>query len=343
MALHVLEDLGFYCIDNIPVPLLRSFIDEIVPRQDPAFENVGIGLDARSRPSDLAEVPTLVHKLRADGLSCEIIFLQTDTKVLLSRFSETRRKHPLSDNKTSLEEAIAKERELLAPIINSAELVIDTTRMSVYSLREQIRERVAPRTPGSVSIMIESFGYKNGLPANADFVFDVRCLPNPYWEPQLRPLSRQGRARPRVSRRGTDGATHGRRHRGFSRGMDSALPGFPALLLDRRHRLHRRYASLGLRRRGGRGAASREAWQHPHAPQRSALDRGRRADLPIARRRNGSHRTFAGSATRLSRTSFNLRALTQREDRIPWTASLAPFGERGLFLGSQWRSTHRRR
>ena len=96
VALHVLEDLGFYCIDNIPVPLLRSFIDEIVPRKDPAFENVGIGLDARSRPSDLAEVPTLVHKLRADGLSCEIIFLQTDTKVLLSRFSETRRKHPLS-------------------------------------------------------------------------------------------------------------------------------------------------------------------------------------------------------------------------------------------------------
>lgn len=189
VALHVLEDLGFYCIDNIPVPLLKSFVAEIVPRQDPAFENVGIGLDARSRPSDLAEVPALVQKLRADGLSCEIIFLQTDTKVLLSRFSETRRKHPLSDSKTSLEEAIAKERELLSPIINSAELVIDTSRMSVYELRDQIRERVAPRTPGAVSIMIESFGYKHGLPANADFVFDVRCLPNPYWEPQLRPLS----------------------------------------------------------------------------------------------------------------------------------------------------------
>lgn len=189
VALHVLEDLGFYCIDNIPVPLLKSFVDEIVPRQDPAFENVGIGLDARSRPSDLAEMPALVQKLRADGLSCEIIFLQADTKILLSRFSETRRKHPLSNSKTSLEEAIAKERELLSPIINSAELVIDTSRMSVYELREQIRERVAPRTPGAVSIMIESFGYKHGLPANADFVFDVRCLPNPYWEPQLRPLS----------------------------------------------------------------------------------------------------------------------------------------------------------
>jgi len=189
VALHVLEDLGFYCIDNIPVGLLRSFVDEIVPRRDAAFENVGIGLDARSRPSDIAEVPSLVQKLRADGLACEIIFLQTDTKVLLSRFSETRRKHPLTDRDTGLEEAIAKERALLGPIINSAELVIDTTGMSVYELREQIRERVAPRTPGSVSILIESFGYKHGLPANADFVFDVRCLPNPYWEPQLRPLN----------------------------------------------------------------------------------------------------------------------------------------------------------
>jgi UPF0042 nucleotide-binding protein len=189
VALHVLEDLGFYCVDNIPVALLKPFVDELVWRKDPAFENVGLGLDARSRASDLAQVPTLVQKLREGGLAVEIIFLQTDTKVLLSRFSETRRKHPLSDEKTSLEEAIAKERDLLSPIINSAELVIDTTRMSVYALREQIRERVAPRTPGAVSIMIESFGYKNGLPANADFVFDVRCLPNPYWEPQLRPLS----------------------------------------------------------------------------------------------------------------------------------------------------------
>jgi len=189
VALHFLEDLGFYCIDNIPVVLLRSFVDEIVTRDDPAFANVGIGLDARSRPSDIAAVPALVQRLRADGIPSEVIFLQTDNKVLLSRFSETRRKHPLTDKDTGLEEAIVKERELLAPIINTAELVIDTTRMTVYELREQIRERVAPRTPGSVSILIESFGYKNGLPPNADFVFDVRCLPNPYWELSLRRLN----------------------------------------------------------------------------------------------------------------------------------------------------------
>jgi RNase adapter protein RapZ len=189
VALHVLEDLGFYCIDNIPVALLRSFVDEILPRKEAAFENVGVGLDARNRPSDIAEIPALVEKFRSDGVVCEIIFLQTDDKVLLSRFSETRRKHPLTDQETSLAEAIGKERELLGPVINTAELVIDTTGMSVYELREQIRARVAPRTPGALSILVESFGYKHGLPANADFVFDVRCLPNPYWEPMLRALS----------------------------------------------------------------------------------------------------------------------------------------------------------
>jgi UPF0042 nucleotide-binding protein len=190
VALHALEDLGFYCIDNIPMTLLRSFVDELLLRNDPAFENVGVGLDARNRRrSDIAEIPALVKQLRANAIACEVVFLETDDKVLLSRFSETRRKHPLTDESTSLAEAIKSERELLGPVIDTAELVIDTTDMTVSQLREQISERVAPRRPGKLSIMIESFGYKHGLPANADFVFDVRCLPNPYWEPQLRPLS----------------------------------------------------------------------------------------------------------------------------------------------------------
>jgi UPF0042 nucleotide-binding protein len=190
VALHALEDLGFYCIDNIPMTLLRSFVDELLLRNDPAFENVGVGLDARNRRrSDIAEIPALVKQLRVNAVACEVVFLETDDKVLLSRFSETRRKHPLTDESTSLADAIKSERELLGPVIDTAELVIDTTDMTVSQLREQISERVAPRRPGKLSIMIESFGYKHGLPANADFVFDVRCLPNPYWEPQLRPLS----------------------------------------------------------------------------------------------------------------------------------------------------------
>jgi len=189
VALHVLEDLGFYCIDNIPAALLRSVVEEILLRRDSVYENVGVGLDARNRPSDIHKIPELIQELRADGLMCEIIYLQAKDEVLLSRFSETRRKHPLSSENVSLPEAIAKERELLGPIINAADLVVDTTGTTVYALRQQIQQRIGFREPGALSILVESFGYKHGLPPDADFVFDVRCLPNPYWEPQLRPLS----------------------------------------------------------------------------------------------------------------------------------------------------------
>jgi UPF0042 nucleotide-binding protein len=188
VALHVLEDLAFYCIDNIPAGLLRSVVEEILLRRDGGFESVGVGLDARNRLSDIERIPALVQELRADGLTCEIVFLHARDDVLLSRFSETRRKHPLSGNDISLPEAIAKERELLGPIIDAADLIIDTTGTTVYGLREQIQQRIGTREPGSLSILIESFGYKHGLPPGADFVFDVRCLPNPYWEQQLRPL-----------------------------------------------------------------------------------------------------------------------------------------------------------
>lgn len=188
VALHVLEDLGFYCIDNIPGGLLRSIVEEILLRRDSVFESVGVGLDARNRPADIERIPALVQELRADGLTCEIIFLQAQDDILLSRFSETRRKHPLSSNELSLPEAIARERELLGPIINAADLIIDTTGTTVYALRQQIQQRIGARDPGTLSILVESFGYKHGLPADADFVFDVRCLPNPYWESQLRAL-----------------------------------------------------------------------------------------------------------------------------------------------------------
>src|SRR5690606_12554980 len=122
VALHLLEDLGFYCIDNIPVGLLRSFVNDILLDNDGAYRNVGVGLDARNRPSDIEQLPALAKKLRADGVQCEIIFLQASDDVLLSRFSETRRRHPLSNENVSLREAIAKERVLLGPIIDAAEI-----------------------------------------------------------------------------------------------------------------------------------------------------------------------------------------------------------------------------
>ncbi len=193
VALNVLEDAGFYCIDNIPVGLLRSFVKEIEPRQDPDYDQVGVGLDARNLP-DVAQLPGLIDELRESGSGCEVVFLQARDDVLLSRFSETRRKHPLTSDNISLPEALAKERQLLGPIIDMADLIIDTSSTTVYDLRDLLRDRIANRDQATLSILIESFGYKHGLPADADFVFDVRCLPNPYWEPKLRPLN--GRDQP---------------------------------------------------------------------------------------------------------------------------------------------------
>ena len=187
VALNALEDLGFYCIDNMPARLLGSFLKDVVSGRD--YEKVGLGLDARNRPDDLAKIPELVADLRERNVSCEVIFLQANDDVLLTRFSETRRRHPLSTEGISLAEAIARERELLGPIISAAELVIDTSQTTVYELREMILRRVGAHATTQLSIQIESFGYKHGLPADADFVFDVRCLPNPYWEPRLRPLN----------------------------------------------------------------------------------------------------------------------------------------------------------
>jgi UPF0042 nucleotide-binding protein len=186
VALHALEDLDFYCVDNIPAGLLNSLIKHILERRDSVFENVGVGLDARNRPDDVDRVPGLIRDLKASGIACELMFLLADDEVLMSRFSETRRKHPLSVQGAGLREAIAKEREVLGSVINAADVLIDTSKTSAHELRERIRQRVGRREPHKLSILIESFGYKHGLPADADFVFDVRCLPNPYWAPELR-------------------------------------------------------------------------------------------------------------------------------------------------------------
>jgi len=186
VALHMLEDLDFYCIDNIPAALLKPFISHTVRSPEPAYARTAIGLDARNRPSEIATVPTLVQELRRSGIACEVLFLHADDDALLNRYGETRRKHPLSRDGVSLREAIAAERRLLEPVTDSADLVIDTTRMSVHELRELIRKRVEQRHEGRLSIMFESFGFKDGLPGDADFVFDSRTLPNPYWEPALR-------------------------------------------------------------------------------------------------------------------------------------------------------------
>lgn len=191
-ALNMLEDLDYYCIDNIPARLLPAVVEEVTggDGQD-SVENIAVGLDARNRPNDLESLPVFIKELRAKGTQCDVLFLQTEDDVLLKRYRETRRRHPLAKEGGSLREAIESERKLLAPLLNAADLILDTSRTSIYELRDAIALRVASRVARSLSILIESFGFKHGIPSDSDFVFDLRCLPNPYWEPKLR--SKTGR------------------------------------------------------------------------------------------------------------------------------------------------------
>jgi UPF0042 nucleotide-binding protein len=189
VALNMLEDLGWYCIDNIPAGLVQALVSHSLRSEEPIYRRLAVGLDARNRPDDLASIPALVADLRRSGLRCEVLYLHAEDEVLLRRYAETRRRHPLAGAGVSLADAIAEERRLLHPLIDSADLVIDTSRMSVHVLRDAIAERVEPRSPGRLSILFESFGFKHGTPGDADFVFDARTLPNPYWEPALKPLT----------------------------------------------------------------------------------------------------------------------------------------------------------
>jgi len=189
VALNMLEDLGWYCIDNIPAGLVQALVSHSLRTEEPIYRRLAVGLDARNRPDDLASIPSLVADLASAGLRCEVLYLHAEDDVLLRRYAETRRRHPLASAGRSLADAIAEERRLLHPLIDSANLVIDTSRMSVHELRDIIAKRVEPQAPGRLSILFESFGFKHGTPGDADFVFDARTLPNPYWEPALQPLT----------------------------------------------------------------------------------------------------------------------------------------------------------
>ncbi|NOX91345.1 MAG: RNase adapter RapZ [Gammaproteobacteria bacterium] len=193
-ALHVLEDQGYYCIDNLPVGLLPDFAVKMNAFPGQLGELAAVGIDARNPPMDLSRFPEILDTLKDAGVDCEVIFLDADDNILLKRFSETRRKHPLSGEETPLQEAIHYERRLLQPIIDRANLFTDTTRTNVHQLRDLIRERIRGEQQVCLSILFESFGFKHGMAADADFVFDARCLPNPHWENKLRALT--GRDKP---------------------------------------------------------------------------------------------------------------------------------------------------
>lgn len=188
IALNTLEDTGFYCIDNLPVGLLSAFAHHVTETPVAMNHQYAVGIDARSGPEDLSRFPQTLQAITALGIHCEILALDAEHDTLITRFSETRRRHPLSGPDVPLSEAIKCERRLLGPILERADLIIDTTRTTVHQLRDLVRKRLV-RGPHALSLLFESFGYKHGIPSDADYVFDARCLPNPHWEPDLRALT----------------------------------------------------------------------------------------------------------------------------------------------------------
>ncbi|MDH5472217.1 MAG: RNase adapter RapZ [Gammaproteobacteria bacterium] len=191
VALHTLEDEGFYCVDNLPLGLLPSFTEQIISNQIKIYDEIAVGIDARSGVNDLRRYREIIDKVKKTGIQQETIFFQTDINTLIKRFSDTRRRHPLAKKGIPLSEAIDIERNLLAPIAVAADLCLDTTHTNVHQLRALLKERVLLRKNTQLSLLFQSFGFKHSVPTDSDFVFDVRCLPNPHWEPLLRPLTGQ--------------------------------------------------------------------------------------------------------------------------------------------------------
>lgn len=188
-ALAALEDLGYYCADNLPAALLADFAGHI--RSDPSlYQRVALGIDARSRGPALAGIPGWMDELSGQGVNCQLLFLTADGNVLLQRFSETRRRHPLTSDVDALPAAIGKEQELMRPLQQRADWMIDTSRTNIHQLRRQVWKWAGERGD-NLTVVLESFAFKRGVPQDVDFVFDARCLPNPHWIDELRPLTGQ--------------------------------------------------------------------------------------------------------------------------------------------------------
>ncbi len=185
-ALHVLEDHDFYCIDNLPINLLQAFAQDIINSNNDAHENFAVGIDARNLSTIVDNFEEMLLSLNSTDLQCEVIYLKASDDVIIKRFSETRRKHPLTNKSTSLNEAIKKEQNLLEPISRCAQITFDTSFTNIHELRDIITQRICSNKSNTLTIQFLSFGFKHGIPLNADYVFDVRCLPNPHWEPELR-------------------------------------------------------------------------------------------------------------------------------------------------------------
>ncbi len=188
VALNTLEDLDYNCVDNLPAELLPAFV-ESVTRNGEAHPRLAVGIDVRNRGVDLSQLPEWLSAVGALGVDYTLVYFDTRDEILLKRYSETRRRHPLSHTGLALADAIVLERQVLRPVRAIADHVIDTSELNVHQLRRRVIVQLGAGQQPGLSLLFESFAYKRGLPADADFVFDARCLPNPHWDSRLRPLS----------------------------------------------------------------------------------------------------------------------------------------------------------
>ena len=194
VVLNALEDLGRFCIDNLPASMLETFVSHALRDGTNFGGKIGIGIDARDVSIGLTNIPELIGNLRRAGLRCQLLVVTASDAELLRRFGETKRRHPLSRIEDTLQSAISRERELLDPVIQIADLIIDTTHLGVHQLRDMVVQRIDQRQSGRLSVTLVSFGFKYGIPGDCDFVMDARTLPNPYWVGELRDLTGLDRA-----------------------------------------------------------------------------------------------------------------------------------------------------
>ncbi len=185
-ALNILEDVGFTCVDNLPSSLLPELINQITDDTGDPNLQLAVGIDARNLMGDLTKIPKILSTIENSGIQVDVIFLKAKRIDLIRRYSETRRKHPLSNDEIGLKEAIDLEENLISPIAQVASLTIDTSGLTLHQLRDLVKNTIVPNNEQQMTILFESFGFKQRIPNGSDFVFDIRCLPNPYWKADLR-------------------------------------------------------------------------------------------------------------------------------------------------------------
>lgn len=183
LALNTLEDQNYYCIDNLPPELLPNLLQtSIIDRQ----QKIAIGIDVRSGKDSIQALPKIIDTIKSKHNKTDIVYLYADNTIIKKRYNETRRRHPLFDNKQSLDDAINMEETLLENISRIADLRVDTTKTDIYQLSHFLKQRLCQDDIQGISLMFQSFGFKHSAPSDSDFIFDVRCLPNPYWVNKLR-------------------------------------------------------------------------------------------------------------------------------------------------------------